>query len=456
MVLKRLNIIDLKNNHQEQFGRFVMALKNLEESPDWSRICGIHGDTFKPDDAEVLCPTDPNVVKFVAETGEPVYCKHKVYSFIAWHTPYLYQFELLLNQYNKSSNTDYITLPYIDLTDFSADFTFMNAETITIFYEKKQITIDNPLASAYYYPDGVKTKTTRNGFLSPNTIKEKAQLLTIKQQLNDVMHAETYEKFSSSPITYVKTGNVTTYTPLETPHNSVHDIVGGDGGNMSEISISAFDPIFWLHHCNMDRHFYSWLYIQTDGFKNSIYPKQMTDSVYNATLAPFSKKYPYNNDAQFYTYGWKNATPEYLRIKDTLDFKRYPYCYDIITPLRISEAVAFVELIDIPIPQETVSFEAYLQPNNAPLDKTKHFAGSAVWFGLNREKIHCDRCCVTRTNIKIDIHLYTKQYNITNENIDTYTLVLEGAGRLIKDSGKYRTYTKAQLIGDGSFEICIV
>jgi hypothetical protein len=138
-----------------------------------------------------------------------------------------------------------------------------------------------------------------------------------------------------------------------------------------------------------------------------------------------------------------------------LDMKRFPYSYDIIKPLRVSEAEAFVELIDIPIPQETVSFEAYLHPTNALLDKTKHFAGFATWLGLNREKVHCDRCCVTRTNIKIDISLYAKNFNINKANIGAFTLVLEGAGRLITDAGKYKTYTKTQLLGDGSLEICI-
>ena len=102
---KRMNIIDLKN-HPERFGRFIMALKNLEESDDWPRICGIHGNTFKPADPGVLCPTDPAIVTKIGETGEPFYCKHGVYSFIAWHTPYVYEFELLLNKYNKSKNTD--------------------------------------------------------------------------------------------------------------------------------------------------------------------------------------------------------------------------------------------------------------------------------------------------------------------------------------------------------------
>ncbi len=83
---KRLNIIDLKNNHPTQFGNFMMALKNLEDSDDWYRICGIHGNLFKPNDKKVLCPTDPDVVTAISKTGELFYCKHKVSSFIAWHT----------------------------------------------------------------------------------------------------------------------------------------------------------------------------------------------------------------------------------------------------------------------------------------------------------------------------------------------------------------------------------
>jgi hypothetical protein len=129
---KRLNLVDLKRHYPEEFGRFIMALKNLEDSDDWYRICGIHGNTFKPNDPEVLCPTDPKIVKVISETGEPVYCKHKVASFIAWHTPYIYQFELLLNKYNYSKNKGYITLPYLDLTKFNDDFSFINEPKIVI------------------------------------------------------------------------------------------------------------------------------------------------------------------------------------------------------------------------------------------------------------------------------------------------------------------------------------
>lgn len=36
------------------------------------------------------------------------------------------------------------------------------------------------------------------------------------------------------------------YGSLEDIHNAVHNLVGGIGGHMAAIEVSAFDPIFWL------------------------------------------------------------------------------------------------------------------------------------------------------------------------------------------------------------------
>jgi tyrosinase len=43
------------------------------------------------------------------------------------------------------------------------------------------------------------------------------------------------------------------------PHNSVHGIVGGIGGWMGDQNTAARDPIFWLHHANIDRLWEAWL-----------------------------------------------------------------------------------------------------------------------------------------------------------------------------------------------------
>lgn len=457
MAYLRYNVVDLKKNHPEKFGRFIMALKNLINSDDWARICGIHGDTFKPNDSGVKCPTDPTVVTVIGETGEPFYCKHGVYGFIAWHTPYVYQFELLLNKYNKSTNDDYITLPWLDLTDVTVDFSFMNDPEITIFYDKKQITTENPLAGAYYYVDGKRVRTTRAGFLTPTNEKQFLQIDIVKKQLNDTLYADVYERFSSLATKKKANGLVTEYIPLETPHNSLHDIIGGDSGNMSSIDIAAFDPIFWLHHCNMDRHYYSWMYRKTNKFQTSLYPTLITDTTYNHPCAPFFSDYIYSTDFSRYKWGWTNDTMKFMHIRDVLDLKRFPYRYEIIKPGPYVGVSAFVELIDIPVPQETLEYSVYMHLNGTILDRDRDYAGSSVWFGINRNMIDCCRCTTALINIKIDISQYVSKKGITRETVNNYIMVLEGKGKLIKNKeGYYQKYTMNDLIKGGTYKIVVL
>jgi tyrosinase len=40
-------------------------------------------------------------------------------------------------------------------------------------------------------------------------------------------------------------------------HGNVHDLIGNDD-NMGAVPFAAYDPIFWLHHCNVDRLWASW------------------------------------------------------------------------------------------------------------------------------------------------------------------------------------------------------
>lgn len=43
-----------------------------------------------------------------------------------------------------------------------------------------------------------------------------------------------------------------------TPHGSMHGAVGGLGGFMSRFNTAGLDPIFWLHHANIDRLWVVW------------------------------------------------------------------------------------------------------------------------------------------------------------------------------------------------------
>jgi len=317
----------------------------------------------------------------------------------------------------------------------------MNRPEITVLYDNNEkVTIRNPLACATYYPKGVKTHIQRNGFLNAHTDQQKKQINTIRRQLYNTLHAKTYEEFSSQIVSIEKTYKPYGYVPLETPHNAIHDIIGGEGGNMSDISISAFDPVFWLHHCNMDRFFYNWLQIVHE---ESAYKDIFSTNSWNATLAPFS--YSYN------TFGWQNDTVEFLNVKTVItSICDYEYGYDPILLEHEESEHVYIEILDIPIPQESMTIDAYLFPRHELLteeNKGKWYAGSVSWFGIDRSATYCERCDRVRTNLKIDILDFYKEHVST---IKQYYIWIEGKGKLIKMAdGSYKTYTMGQILKDG-------
>ncbi|KAL4879315.1 hypothetical protein BJY04DRAFT_220171 [Aspergillus karnatakaensis] len=59
--------------------------------------------------------------------------------------------------------------------------------------------------------------------------------------------------------------NVASDINIEYLHNNIHGWVGGDfNGHMSQIPVATFDPLFWLHHCNIDRIFALWQSLNPD------------------------------------------------------------------------------------------------------------------------------------------------------------------------------------------------
>lgn len=66
---------------------------------------------------------------------------------------------------------------------------------------------------------------------------------------------------------------------IEDIHDSVH---GWCGGDMGQVARAAFDPIFWSHHCMIDRIWYLWQ------LKNGI--NTIPDDYLDQPLAPFNMK----------------------------------------------------------------------------------------------------------------------------------------------------------------------
>lgn len=65
-------------------------------------------------------------------------------------------------------------------------------------------------------------------------------------------------------------------TSVEMIHNDVH---GWVGGSMAQVPTSAYDPLFWSHHCMIDRLWYLW--------QNSAFGRPPPPDILNTVLAPF-------------------------------------------------------------------------------------------------------------------------------------------------------------------------
>lgn len=445
---------------ERQFGRFVNALMNLENSDDWYRICGIHGATFRYGDKQVLIPTDGNIISQITGTGEVTYCPHSYFTFAAWHTQYLIEFEKLLNQYDNSIDKSvHITLPYLDLTieDDPNSLEFLSKPSINIILNEKQITLNqNPLYSASIYKrwgwSQYKANTVRNGFIKPTNFIEKISIDNIKRIFDNSLLISTYEAFSSHIVNQKKTNNITAYEPIEQAHNLCHINIGGILGTMSNISTAAFDPIFWLHHCNIDRYFYNWLYINTNGFSKKLDSTKISQNTLSLVMAPFV---PSSDQTKEYIYGWSNNLGIFMKCEESFNVSTFMYTYNKISikSNNITLEPKYIELIDIPIPSQSTLYNVFIYPKVIKLDdknKKEYLAGYSCWFGIDRKENNCPRCNISITNISIEVSDYIYKNKITKKNINDYNIFVEGNG-LINE----KKYNLDNILYDGKMHLIL-
>lgn len=151
---------------------------------------------------------DPNSWNYWVNVHKD-FCPHRVAYFLAWHRGLLFRFEAQLRK--VSGNPD-LMIPYWD------------------YYT-------NPVMPIEF------TDTT-----SP--------LYIANRHNTDVTNALSLAPFAPTVTNFQRGLTDAFETDLETlPHNPVHNLIGGAMGN---VTISPRDPIFWVHHGNIDRLWAAW------------------------------------------------------------------------------------------------------------------------------------------------------------------------------------------------------
>jgi hypothetical protein len=162
-------------------------------------------------------------------------CQHGSFFFLSWHRMYLYFFERIVRQ--ASGDPDF-ALPYWNYSDDPAQ---------------------SILPAAFRIPSGNSNSLYDNRDQSINT-GAPLQPSVVEYQ-NEMMEP----LFTTSDIPDPGFSGITVSIPWQLhwphgviehqPHDAVHDDIGGD---MDHPMTAAQDPIFYLHHANIDRLWKHW------------------------------------------------------------------------------------------------------------------------------------------------------------------------------------------------------
>jgi tyrosinase len=227
------------------------------------------------------------------------YCTHGSTIFPTWHRPYLALYEQLLwnntqtiaKQYPSSNRATYqaaadsFRIPYWDWASSATIPSALTSSSLTINTPTGSRTITNPLFRYVFRPtvgppDFPSSEGYANAPYTSRNSRAQSRLSSNAASINDrtyllLSRQNSYPPFSNNA--YVDSrGN--RYDSLEGIHDTIHGLVGGW---MGLVPYSAFDPIFFLHHTNVDRLFAIW---------QALYPNSYVGSQANQfgtfTIAP--------------------------------------------------------------------------------------------------------------------------------------------------------------------------
>ena len=216
-VFLRENVYSLSNNMQtvESYRRGVAVMKtrDVNDPTSWMYQANMHG-TF----SSVPSGTLWNM------------CRHGSGQFLPWHRMYLYYFERMIRDASGDPN---FALPF---WDYSA-----------------------PGQAAL--PPGFRAPTnSSNALFNPNRNGSVNAGSTLPFSTFTVANSMTFDQFIPSGLSpgfgSGDSGGGSSGQLEFQPHNVIHVAIGGDMGHPAT---AGQDPIFWLHHCNIDRLWAVWL-----------------------------------------------------------------------------------------------------------------------------------------------------------------------------------------------------
>jgi len=302
-VSQRLEINDFIQNAKlfTLYIRALQSLQSVDEVQDGSffGIGGIHGQPY---------------VAWNGATGSFApgkwpfggYCTHGSALFPTWHRPYVLLIEQLLQQLAIAAASQFTVdtqswkdaavqfrVPYWDWAKNSVPpDAVINSPTLTITnFDGSSVQVDNPIMHYRFKntplpfdPPFDQIPTTlrhpdSNG--NENIPELQDALSSIQTQTSDDTMALLNMVHDWPTFSNHRDSQGSQTNSLESIHDNIHVQVGGQG-HMSSPNVAAFDPIFYLHHANVDRLLSLWSALNLDVVVN----RSPNDQAGTFTLSP--------------------------------------------------------------------------------------------------------------------------------------------------------------------------
>jgi hypothetical protein len=172
-------------------------------------------------------------------------CQHASWFFLPWHRMYLFHFESILRSLLPPADRAAFALPFWDYSNGAPG----NALPPAFRARSLPDGTPNPLFVSRRNP------SVNRGDPMPNLVTDSSQALAATRFTATGLGGE--PGFGGPRTGFAHQGPA--FGRVEAaPHGPVHVQVGGNSGLMTDPDSAALDPIFWLHHCNIDRLWEVW------------------------------------------------------------------------------------------------------------------------------------------------------------------------------------------------------
>jgi tyrosinase len=216
----------------------AMMSKPFSDPTSWDYQAAIHG-------IDPSSPLPPGFNQLLPQWNQ---CQHYSWYFLPWHRMFVYYFEQIVRAYviaNGGPST--WALPYWNYDGGG------QSNTLPLAFRNPS-NADGTTNALY---TSKRAKGINAGATLPAT---DISLVNAFDQQTFTGKGAFGGAATPTPVQFFLKNDQAQSGALEsTPHNTVHDDVGGPGGLMYSPYTAVRDPIFWLHHANIDRLWGKWL-----------------------------------------------------------------------------------------------------------------------------------------------------------------------------------------------------